>query len=87
MHCFPPGTRGACDLVKANGLPFSDGDLATIKARLPFARLCWYPNNGFLHVDYGERSARKGRSWFTCKASTAAWVFAVTLSDIKTPGA
>lgn len=81
-HCFPPGTRGACDLVRADGGSMADA-LDLFKASLPFPRIAWYPANGFIHVDYGERSGRKGRNLYLCKSPSSLWVHAFTLPDIQ----
>jgi hypothetical protein len=83
MHCFPPGTRGACDLVTVDGTAIS-GHLPTIKAFAPFNRIAWYPANGFIHVDYGERSVRKGRTYYMCASPVSAWRFIATLPPLNT---
>ena len=77
FHCFPVGSLGACDLVMAGGLPLNAAAVHALRMSSPFTRVCHYPNNGFAHVDFGGPGARKraGRSFYTCKAPTAPWVF------------
>lgn len=84
FHCFPVGSLGACDLVRAGGLPIDQAALHALRSWSAFSRICHYPNNGFVHVDYGGPGARKrpGRTLFTCKAPAASWVFVADMASI-----
>lgn len=81
LHCFPGGSLGACDLVRAGQLPLTLDDVNRIRALVPFARLCWYPNNGFVHVDYfGPGVTRTGRGFFTASGPAAPWRYVGALA-------
>jgi hypothetical protein len=81
-HTFPPASRGACDLVRADGGPMSDV-MPAVRGFLPFPSIAWYPANGFIHVDYHVRRKRPGRSLYLCKSPVSEWVFSVTLPEIS----
>lgn len=76
LHCFPGGSLGACDLVRAGQLPLTLADVDKLRELVPFARLCWYPNNGFVHVDYmGPGVTRRGRGFYTASGPARPWVY------------
>lgn len=79
LHCFPGGSLGACDLVRAGQLPLTLTDVDKLRAKarpVPFARMCWYPANGFVHVDYmGPGVTRRGRGFYTASGPAAPWVY------------
>jgi len=83
QHTFPPGSRGACDLVRADGGSMAEV-LPAIRASLPFPSVAWYPANGFVHVDYLRRKNRPGRSLYLCASPVSVWRFSLTLPEIST---
>ena len=77
LHCFAKDTLGAVDLLPPPGMSVLDaGEL--LRENIPFRRVCAYPGNGFLHVDYGFSSqypVEKSRAQrYLCKSPTSAWV-------------
>lgn len=36
-----------------------------------YSRICWYPNNRFIHCDY--KNEDKGRYYYNCKSPTSKW--------------
>ena len=75
LHCFPALSSGACDLVRLDGLPIATV-LDDLCLDLPFRRIAFYPNNHFVHVDYGDRGGVQllHKQLFTCSSITAEWV-------------
>lgn len=74
LHCFPGGSLGACDLVMMGGGVVTPSAIAVLRAASPFMRVCHYPKNGFVHVDYGGPGVtRVGRNFYTASAPAAAW--------------
>lgn len=75
-HTFPRVTLGACDLLVPHGLDcFQAGEL--LVKRMAFRRVCVYPNNGFIHVDYGQHQVpgERGKAQrYICKSPTSPWV-------------
>jgi hypothetical protein len=81
LHTFPAGTLGACDLITSKGR-ITASDLDLLKIYSPFKRICYYPNNGFVHVDYGLPGMPvHRREYYTCISPTAKWVFVGDLDD------
>jgi hypothetical protein len=74
LHCFPTGTRGACDITTFDKSPIIH-IIDVVIDQLPFRRICVYPNNNFIHVDYGEGAGRSGdrRSLWKCDGPTRQW--------------
>jgi hypothetical protein len=85
LHTFPAGSRGACDLIMRGGGKITERALHVLKLHAPFARICHYPNNGFVHVDYGGRGTRPGRSFYVCASPAGAWRFVCDLSPVSWP--
>lgn len=75
LHTFPGATRGACDLLRADGVDVASV-LDLLVERGPWRRICHYPNNGFIHVDYGDVQGRicDHRQLFTCSGPVLPWV-------------
>jgi hypothetical protein len=76
LHTFPGSSRGACDLVRADGVGVSSA-LDLLIVRGPWRRICHYPRNGFVHVDYGDANGVicERRQLFTCAGGSAPWRF------------
>lgn len=83
LHCFPVGTRGACDLVRADRV-----DMATVIDLLveqgPWRRICWYPVQRFVHVDYGDHKGQPvaRRQLFEAPHIHGSWSFRSFLPEI-----
>lgn len=76
LHCFPGGSLGACDLVMMGGGVITPAALAALRTSSPFMRVCYYPRNGFAHVDYGGPGVtRVGRGFYNCVSPAAAWQY------------
>jgi len=67
QHCFR--THGAVDLVYDAEL------LKELKENSPYKRICFYPNNNFIHVDWKGT----GRKYYECPSPTGKWKFIKTL--------
>lgn len=57
LHTFPAGSRGACDLVLADGADII-GVMDHLIEDLPYRRLCYYPGHNFVHADYGDQDGK-----------------------------
>lgn len=86
LHTFPAGSRGACDLVRADGKPITECTDEIVRW-LPHRRIALYPRNGFAHVDYGDRSGllNQRRTLWHCSSPTAAWDHVSDLIDGEIP--
>lgn len=75
LHTFPPDTKGACDL-RLHNFARIEHVIDTVIEELPFRRIVYYPNNNFLHVDYGEKGRRSGdrRSLWVCAGPLQPWI-------------
>jgi len=81
LHTFPAGTGGACDFVLKTG-PIDDNALHVLKLHSPFRRIAYYPNNGFVHVDYGMPGLPLHvRQFFTCASPKSPWKYQGDLAD------
>ena len=81
LHTFPAGTGGACDLVRSTG-PIDQDALHMLKLHSPFRRIAYYPNNGFVHVDYGMPGMPLHvRQFFTCASPKSPWKYQGDLAD------
>ena len=65
QHCFKG--KGAVDLRYTPQL------LDELKENSPYKRVCYYPNNGFVHVDYN--SNEDGTQYFECESPKGKWEF------------
>jgi len=76
LHCFPPGSFGACDIRRLDGGHIREV-IDTVIERTPFRRIALYPGHGFIHVDYGDGEKRPGtrRSLWLCEGPLQPWVF------------
>jgi hypothetical protein len=74
LHTFPPGSRGACDLVLADGADII-GVMDHIIDSLPYRRLCYYPGHNFVHADYGDQDGQAAatRSMWIADGPGARW--------------
>lgn len=48
--------------------------LEELKSNTRYIRVCYYPNNGFIHCDYKPTHDGK-RHYYECKSPTDAWEF------------
>jgi hypothetical protein len=81
LHTFPTGTLGACDLITSKGR-ITETDLDILKLHSPFKRICHYPKNGFVHVDYGMPGMPvHRREFYTCNSPSGKWAFVGDLCD------
>ena len=73
QHCFGefetsrfnPNHKGAVDLRYTPEL------LKELKQNSPYTRICYYPNNGFIHCDY----ATEDRNYYEADSPSGRWVF------------
>jgi len=65
--------QGAIDLIYDKEL------FDKLVERKFFTRICYYPNNGFIHCDK-KPTNKKGIEYFEASTPTAAWVFKKLLS-------
>lgn len=71
QHCFLKSSKGAVDwTTKPTHLLKL---LEFLKDETSYTRICYYPNNGFVHCDY--KHPERGRRYFECDSPTSQWQF------------
>lgn len=53
--------------------------LELLKKHSPYLRICYYPNDGFIHCDYKDVTGRGDRRFYTAESQTSKWKFIKTL--------
>lgn len=83
LHTFPGVSRGACDLVRADGQAV-ESVLDLLVFNGPWRRITLYPSDRFIHVDYGDQDGQlcKRRQLFECAGGRAAWRFRSWLPEV-----
>jgi len=61
--------KGACDITTSYRNTDRFAELGILLARLPFNRICVYPNNGFYHVDYNAEN----KFFYVAESPTDSW--------------
>lgn len=83
LHTFPGRSRGACDLVRADGLEIITA-LDLLVEEGPWRRICLYPSDQFIHVDYGDQAGAPcaRRQLFECAGGREPWQFRSWLAEV-----
>lgn len=84
LHTFPPGSRGACDLVTTDG-PSIIHYIDLLVEYGPWRRICYYPGHAFVHVDYGDHGGElaERRQLFSATGPGQAWRLQSYLAEIR----
>lgn len=75
QHCFID--EGAVDWATSGDIKKM---IELIMKVTDYTRICYYPNNGFVHCDYAH--ADRGRRYFRCASPTSAWQFVADVENI-----
>lgn len=63
-------TKGAVDLTSAKLRPLLD----LLIEKSSYSRICFYPNNGFIHCDH-KPTSNGTRQYFNCSSPAGKWQF------------
>lgn len=79
QHCFEGTSLGAVDWTCSD----PEALLALILAHTDYKRVCYYPNNGFIHCDYKETGIDKAghKRYFECQSPISSWEFIKYVSN------
>lgn len=69
QHCFEG--KGAVDWTTTGDIKKL---ILLIMQHTDYTRICYYPNNGFVHCDYKHEGP--DRQYFECASPTSAWEYA-----------
>jgi hypothetical protein len=83
LHTFPAASRGACDLIRLDGVDVSSAIDLLVELG-PWRRICYYRLQGFVHVDYGDQDGGLcgRRQLWECDGGSAPWRFASWLPEV-----
>lgn len=70
QHCFLNDSKGAIDWTTKGDIQEM---IALIIEHTDYTRICYYPNNNFVHCDY--KHPDRGRRYFVCHSPTSKWEF------------
>lgn len=65
----PPERKGACDITLLPKHQDRFAELGIWLAKMPYKRICIYPNNNFYHVDFKAEN----KYFYQCETPTSNW--------------